>query len=194
MWADAAAQIHGEWPLGPAGRGAGVKPLCLPWARAWGVPGCTPHSAFAALKCHLWKPSLGEGKNLSEATQLCQPRVGCSGVTREPRHALALPIRVSSRAQNGEPSGGQGGLSPCQVQACGAAVLRWHGLLPRPGRPVHGKSRLPRVGPRPQRERTQPVSRGCEVEPPPLRAGETEARRVSATPPNRQQTLRAPPG
>ncbi|XP_015990812.1 monocyte to macrophage differentiation factor 2 isoform X2 [Rousettus aegyptiacus] len=45
--------------------------------------------------------------------------------------------RVSSRAQNGEPSGGQGGLSPCQVQACGAAVLRWHGLLPRPGRPVH---------------------------------------------------------
>lgn len=133
-------------------------------------------------------------RDLSEATQLCQPRVGCSGVTREPRHPLALPIRVSSRAQNGEPSGGQGGLSPCQVQACGAAVLRWHGLLPRPGRPVHGKSRPPRVGPHPQRERTQPVSRGCEVEPPPLRAGETEARRVSATPPNRQQTLRAPPG
>lgn len=64
MSADAAAQIHGEWPLGPAGRGAGVKPLRLPWARAWGVPGCTPHSAFAALKCHLWKPSLGEGKRL----------------------------------------------------------------------------------------------------------------------------------
>lgn len=74
------------------------------------------------------------------------PRLGCGGVTREPRRALTLPIRVSSRAQNGELSGGQGALSSCQVQACGAAVLRRHGLLPRPGHPVHGKSRPPGVG------------------------------------------------
>lgn len=59
---DAAALTHGEWPPGPAGRGAGVRALRLPWARAWGVPGRSPHSAFAALGRHVREPSLREGK------------------------------------------------------------------------------------------------------------------------------------
>ena len=40
----------------------------------------------------------------------------------------------------GRPSQGDDALSSWQVQARGAALLCHHGLLPRPGRPFHGKS------------------------------------------------------
>lgn len=46
----------------------------------------------------------------------------------------------------GRLSRGPDGLSSCQVQARGAALLCHHGLLPCPGHPLNGKPHLPSKG------------------------------------------------
>ena len=67
-------------------------------------------------------------------------------------------------------------MSSWQVQARGAALLRRHGLLPRPGHPFHGKLPPPGVGPPVWLEGTHSDSGDCQVEPPPLADEGTEAR------------------
>lgn len=114
----------------------------------------TQHLPLSNVSSRVWKPSLREGQAPAHGHLALPALTGCSWMKPELRGAgqgtespsITLAVGVSPPNPNGGGAAHREALSSWQVQAGGAALLCRHGLLPRPGRPFHGKSPPPAVG------------------------------------------------
>lgn len=152
----------GQLP-GPGGKEVlGSYGVDSPWPEMWQGPAHALYLAGTILAC---SPTDGdqvpEGRTAAQGHPALPAPAACPGVKSEPGRAgqraaffslfwLGCPLlpRTGSCVPFllGRLSRGPDGLSSCQVQAGGAALLRRHGFLPRPGHPLNGESHPPGQG------------------------------------------------